>query len=784
MADQVNRRKSYRWTSAGQTSYDGADWDSSEEETPKMALPSLPPLEYSKEEEEEKEPVQETHTQQEVVPEPVPEPVPEQPRDQVSRPVPVQVELGDSHSSRTPRLGKNSQFTDGLDDLMVQISKEMTPKEQQDATFDEERPQQRGYFASMVDTESEEQSSLAESVVSNEQKSPVASQVDEQRPPPISHNDNANSDSTIQLAASGDSSVQVYATPEAMPLPNDAMKREGKDTGIQSGDSAPLAQEESDTDRSSFFDGYEDSNDETGQVHSKEEGDSNEAEEENHVGEVDQVPDVQEDAAPSSKADLSYNSSDDTESRVDDDALSYTNSIAYESEDNGETGDDDTVFRFHNKAQRESIIESSSDDASSSGDNLTMNVPQSGYFDKIVGEDKDDEESDDDILSMPDSVASNQDSVNTLEESAAGSAEAVQKSVEGDEEPENNGEERASNDSNEPGSDIVEPTSDIEEPESNDEEPVSHDDDHLQNGDSSQNAESDVSADVDLGKWKPDTDALRSGFVQETAKKAPPGFVYDENGNLVDLTPSGMKGRAVSTYSGVESGWNAFPSEDGDGDGDIETIRDTKTLYDNSTIYNVPGLVGRNQKLPPLPSDIAPVPVTAAAPAPVDSTLPDDTRTRSVSNATYSSERRPDVVGIQEPNSLEIAKLSHHTHAVPELDLNKLIQSKTSNEAKYTQLTGYYAELGEYDTGVQTWISYSLKSSTKDKDFLFDEYKINRHVREAYANAEDLTKKNTVINTVNTVNQNVNHLKKKVFSHTRNSMKPKMLFSSIGKKVL
>ena len=161
----------------------------------------------------------------------------------------------------------------------------------------------------------------------------------------------------------------------------------------------------------------------------------------------------------------------------------------------------------------------------------------------------------------------------------------------------------------------------------------------------------------------------------------------------------------------------------------------------------------------------------------------DKTRLRSISNATYSSDKRVEGPGIHQPNSQEIAKINQN-NSIPQLDLNKLITSNISNASKYEQLTSYYEELGSYDTGIQTWISYSLKASSKEKEFLFQEYKDNRHVREAYANAEDLTKKNTVINTVNTVNQNVNHLKKKVFSHTMNSMKPKMLFSSIGKKKL
>ena len=414
-----------------------------------------------------------------------------------------------------------------------------------------------------------------------------------------------------------------------------------------------------------------------------------------------------------------------------------------------------------------------------------MNVSKSGYFSKMIQEhdgddssipdtpikDKEEKEENDDILSMPSSIESKDTTpkVDATEEDE-GTPKLAERSTNEDEKQESNQGEHHEDEGEDEDESISKSIASSKEENHTEDENDTHASEE-KNNDSPKLDKSRQS--VNLGKWKPDTEALRSGFVQETAKKAPPGFVYDETGNLIDLTPSSMKGRAVSTYSGIESGWNAFPAdEDGTG-GDLETIKDARTIYDNNTIYNVPGLIGRNtSNLPPLPSNIDTTDKPSQGP-----------RLRSISNPISNSDKRIEGPGIHQPNSQEIAKINQN-NTIPQLDLNKLISGNISYNAKYEQLTDYYKELGDYDSGIQTWISYILKSSTKEKEFLFQEYKDNRHVREAYANAEDLTKKNTVINTVNTVNQNVNHLKKKVFSHTMNSMKPKMLFSSIGKKKL
>ncbi|SCU91430.1 LADA_0F09912g1_1 [Lachancea dasiensis] len=281
---------------------------------------------------------------------------------------------------------------------------------------------------------------------------------------------------------------------------------------------------------------------------------------------------------------------------------------------------------------------------------------------------------------------------------------------------------------------------------------------------------------INLGKWQPDTNATRAGFLGDVPT-APEGYVIDRDGQKIDLNPSGMRNmRALSTYTDAESTWNAFPASGGDTQGDLDTIYDTKTIYDNQTIYNVPGIATNTDSLPPLPHDIS-----AVYSGQTNLITDSDSILKHLNGEKrqHTSNLKEDF-SVHAPDSTEIAQLDGK--AVPRMDLNSLLQmNKKLHSVKLRELEGYSSELQGFDSGLQTWINYALKSSASEKDYIFQDYKVSKHVRDAYAHADELSKKVSVSNTVANVNQNVSHLKRKMFSQSMKE-KSKGLFSSIGKK--
>lgn len=748
MAEQVERKKSYRWVSAGQASYDGADWNSSddssgEERTNRSSvrrdgtiarLPALPKLNYNEEEDSEDEKGEDDritdneHIKQLSVPRGI-KPQSLVVEDQEGSPIVGDLpRLGVSlsrSSSKSSVQARRTPVNEDLENLMAQISMEMTPKVEPSEEFDEKQHSE---------PERLEEGSLNRSDLEDE----------------------------FQVSKSGYFSKFIQRKDEDDYMSDDSSSSHSP---VKEAPTLSVAETTSKQGEDSL-------------VHSV--GEEAVADRDRKEEEVSPVIRDSRSLEPSSDGDT-YLSSEEGD---DDDALSYTHSINYQAAGSVSAGKQDVD-------SEDVIIPQEAEDSDED-----IRVSKSGYFNKMVQGDSDvsadEQESVDEERTIPDTISSS-------EASQAGipADEAIPASRKPDEREPVEGEpveDKPADDEESYANQVIasnhqqaelKGTEDVMTPITNEQ---NCDEGDEPDRDGSENDEADTAEDVkqvpstrqsiNLGTWKPDMSAFRNDFVQETSNNPPPGFVYDETGNLVDLTPSSMKSRVVSAYSEAESSWNAFPSE---GNGDLETVRDTKTLYDNNTLHNVPGIIGNNQNLPPLPTIASGVNSNESSDEPrslgtcTSTTLTLDGESRRGPLQTHFKE----VFTVPAPDTKDIAKVTGD-NTVPSLDINKIVSSKKSHADKIEQLMAYSRQLKDYDTGIQTWLGYTLKSSSKtDRDFIFDEYKVSTHVRDAYAHADELSKKHTVSNTVANVNQNVSHLTKKVFAHSKKS---RGLFSSIGKK--
>lgn len=725
MSEQVERKKSYRWVSAGHATYDGADWDSSDDSIDENGnvkkgvvrndtiskLPALPKLHYDDE-------------NSEVVQEGTKESSQDSNRDQLSERICPQSLVADDGNDEiitweTPKLAKISSrnssksslqvkrtpVNEDLENLMAQISKEMTPKIDQTEDFNDDEVSLNSDRILSTGLEKEPLSAgESDDDLEVAKNGYFAKYVnDEEDKNYVSSGESSTSDIDVNDRQLPASPAREFADHNDM-----ASEREDEESQIVS---PPLEKRESVSSRH-----------------------------ESHK-------------TPRSSFDYRYSSDEadeGDEGDEGDDALSYTDSIQYQNKEVSPEEEPESRPRkyYQYEAQEDDLVVDSDEE---------IQVPKSGYFNKMVHSDEDSHE-DEEERTIPETI----ESADEPEEEESTNRTAI-KAID-----------------NEVTNGLVAAEQDAEGKEKSDDNQPELEETIIEENDGKENEEKQPSTrqSINLGKWKPDTGAARSGFVQETSNNPPPGYVYDETGKLVDLTPSSMKSRIVSTYSEVESSWNAFPSE---GKDDLETIKDTKTLYDNNTIHNVPGIITNNQNLPPLPDIVHPVTSNDSS---------DDPRSFATGNSTYTTldgeaHRGPgqthfkEVFTVPEPKADEIAKVTGQTK-VPYLDMVKVLNGKASHVNKIQQLREYSKQLDEFDSGIQTWLNYTLKSSSKtDRDFIFDEYKVSKHVRDAYANADELSKKHTVSNTVANVNQNVSHLTRKVFAHSKKS---RGLFSSIAKK--
>lgn len=290
----------------------------------------------------------------------------------------------------------------------------------------------------------------------------------------------------------------------------------------------------------------------------------------------------------------------------------------------------------------------------------------------------------------------------------------------------------------------------------------------------------------------------RANFIQETKESnaqaednksdedadSDEDVVVDADGNVIDA--SAKKSRVVSTYSEVGSTWNAFPSVmDAD---DVQTVTDAKTIYDNATIFNVPAAATNNAKLPPLPvnktaiiskeqeqQEQQPEISTESGDRDFNETetnKPDHLQTTAELASTKNSALTPNT-GLP---PVPLSKISKPN--LPQLDVSKMLgDPKVSHAAKIERMKNYSKELDSYDTCISYWISDTLKSTVDKK--IMDSYKVNVHVKQAYSNADELSKKNHL---VANVNQNVHQLTKKVFTHSMREKSKGFLKSIRDKK--
>ncbi|KAL6949725.1 hypothetical protein ACO0QE_000381 [Hanseniaspora vineae] len=291
----------------------------------------------------------------------------------------------------------------------------------------------------------------------------------------------------------------------------------------------------------------------------------------------------------------------------------------------------------------------------------------------------------------------------------------------------------------------------------------------------------------------------RANFIQETKESndqaennksnensdSDDEVVVDADGNVIDA--SAKKSRVVSTYSEVGSTWNAFPSVmDAD---DVQTVSDAKTIYDNATIFNVPAAVTNNAKLPPLP--VNKTDIITKGKEQQEQTLEDKNNEPADKDFDETQTNKPDHL----QNTAELASNKNTALALqtglppvplnkiskpnlPQLDVSKMLgDPKVSHAVKIERLKNYSKELDSYDTCISYWINDTLKS-TVDKRIM-DSYKVNVHVKQAYSNADELSKKNHL---VANVNQNVHQLTKKVFTHSMREKSKGFLKSIRDKK--
>ncbi|XBW36017.1 hypothetical protein QEN19_001592 [Hanseniaspora menglaensis] len=257
--------------------------------------------------------------------------------------------------------------------------------------------------------------------------------------------------------------------------------------------------------------------------------------------------------------------------------------------------------------------------------------------------------------------------------------------------------------------------------------------------------------------------------------------IFDDNGSVIDIP---QKKRVTSTYSEVGSTWNAFPNV-GNND-DVQTIiTDVKTIYDNNTLMNVP--LHNQSSLPPLPKietlDIGKIKASSREKLTPMEEEEEEEGVEEVKREDYKNFKEysisNDANKAAENSQLLPLNFGNKKKKFSELSIVKVIQDeKATHVQKLEQLKAYSQELAEHQTELFSWINNTLKSNSELK--LKENYVINKHVKEAYSNAEQLSKRNNT-HIVSDLNQNMQQLTKKVFTSSMRG-KSKSFLKSLREK--
>lgn len=452
----MERKKSYRWVSAGHATYDGADWDSSDDSIDENGnvkkgvvrndtiskLPALPKLHYDDENSEvvqegTKESSQDSNRDQlseRICPQSL---VADDGNDEITTwETPKLAKISSRNSSKSSLQVKRTPVNEDLENLMAQISKEMTPKIDQTEDFNDDEVSLNSDRISSTGLEKEPLSAgESDDDLEVAKNGYFAKYVnDEEDKNYVSSGESSTSDIDVNDRQLPASPAREFADHNDM-----ASEREDEESQIVS---PPLEKRESVSSRH-----------------------------ESHK-------------TPRSSFDYRYSSDEadeGDEGDEGDDALSYTDSIQYQNKEVSPEEEPESRPRkdYQYEAQEDDLVVDSDEE---------IQVPKSGYFNKMVHSDEDSHE-DEEERTIPETI----ESADEPEEEESTNRTAI-KAID-----------------NEVTNGLVAAEQDAEGKEKSDDNQPELEETIMKENDGKENEEKQPSTrqSINLGKWKPDTGAAR-----------------------------------------------------------------------------------------------------------------------------------------------------------------------------------------------------------------------------------------------------------------------------------